>query len=378
MRLIMLWIVSTKLSAINFKQSSTYFFLYPMQILKIVLFIIIAIVLLTVIIGYLLSAKGYDGNKTDHFDGKKFQNLSGVPANGLPQVFKYITTRKPEAWTRNYETFVRDTPLEIPEHHQVKITFVNHSTFILRYDNMTVLTDPVWSKRCSPVQFAGPARFRPPGVRFEDLPPIDLVVISHNHYDHLDKITIQKLIKEHNPKFVVPLGLDHLIRKWGATHIEALDWWQTSSFNDLKVKSVPANHFTSRGTFDRDQTLWCGYILEKNGHKVYFAGDTGYGDIFKEIGKHEVTIDVSLIPIGAYLPRWFMSPIHVSPKESVMIHKDVNSQQSIGMHFGTFALADDGPDRPLIDLSQERKKQGIEDKAFIVPEEGHTYTYSLK
>lgn len=349
-----------------------------MQVFTIIFIIIFAFILLVAIVGFLLSAKGYSGKPSEHFDGKKFINPSGVPANGLAQVFKYVTTRKPEPWKKNYETYVRDTPLQNPDANHVSITFVNHSTFIMQYENLTIVTDPVWSKRCSPVQFAGPSRFRPPGVNFEDLPNIDIVLLSHNHYDHLDKPTVQKLIANHNPKFVVPLGLDHLLRKWGAKDIIALDWWESAKLEHLSISSVPANHFTSRGTFDRDRTLWCGYIIEQKGHKIYFAGDTGYGDIFKEIGKREGSIDVSLIPIGAYLPRWFMSPIHVSPKESVMIHKDVNSQQSIGMHFGTFALADDGPDRPIIDLTHEKQSQQIEDDAFIVPNEGHTYTYAIK
>ena len=160
--------------------------------------------------------------------------------------------------------------------------------------------------------------------------------------------------------------------------MQSLDWWESSTINDLSVQSVPANHFTSRGTFDRDVSLWCGYILELEGHKIYFAGDTGYGDVFKEIGKRVGPIDVSLIPIGAYLPRWFMSPIHVSPKESVLIHQDVRSKHSIGMHFGTFALADDGPDRPMIDLAKEKEIHKMNDDEFIVPDEGHSYKFSLK
>ena len=349
-----------------------------MQILKITLILIAALVLLVMIVGYVLSAKGYKGVQSEHFDGKRFINPTGIPANGLPQVFKYITTRSPEPWIRNYETEVREEPLTTPNSNGVQITFVNHSTFIIQYEGMTILTDPVWSKRCSPVQFAGPARFRPPGVRFEEIPPIDVVVISHNHYDHLDKNTILELIKIHNPTFVVPLGLDHLIRKWGAKKVQSLDWWQVTEHGSLTITSVPANHFTSRGTFDRDISLWCGYILEQEGHKIYFAGDTGYGDIFKEIGKRQGPIDVSLIPIGAYLPRWFMSPIHVSPKESVLIHQDVRSKHSIGMHFGTFALADDGPDRPLIDLTKEKEYHKIKSDEFIVPDEGHSYNFSLK
>ena len=349
-----------------------------MHILKIVLILIALFILLVIIVGYALSAKGYDGSKSNHFDGKKFLNKTGIPANGLKDVLKYVITRKPESWTRNYETYVRDIPLPSPDRNEVSVTFVNHSTFIIQYKKMTVVTDPVWSDRCSPVQFAGPARFRPPGVKFEDLPKVDVVVISHNHYDHLDKSTILDLIEKHDPIFVVPLGLDHLIKKWGATKIHSFDWWDKQKINSLNIQSVPANHFTSRGTFDRDQTLWCGYILNMNGHKIYFAGDTGYGDVFKEIGNRIGAIDVSLIPIGAYLPRWFMSPIHVSPKESVLIHKDVNSKHSIGMHFGTFALADDGPDRPIKDLTMEKKAQGIDDKDFIVPDEGHSYSFRLK
>lgn len=349
-----------------------------MQIFKIILIIIAVILLLFVIVGYALSSKGYSGPKSDHFDGKNFKNLTGIPANGLAEVFKYITTRNPEPWQRNYETFVREEPLPISDGNDVHVTFVNHSTFIIQYEGMTILTDPVWSQRCSPVQFVGPARFRPPGVRYSDIAHVDLVVISHNHYDHLDKISIQNIIKDHNPKFIVPLGLDHLIRKWGATQIEVLDWWQTSKTGGLNIQAVPANHFTSRGTFDRDQTLWCGYILEKKGHKIYFAGDTGYGEVFKEIGQREGPIDVSLIPIGAYLPRWFMSPIHVSPKESVLIHQDVKSQHSIGMHFGTFALADDGPNRPIADLAIEKSNRSIAEDEFIVPDEGHSYKFSIE
>ena len=349
-----------------------------MQIIKILLIVIIVIILLVVVVGYALSSKGYRGPKSDHFDGKKFINLTGTPANGLPQVFKYLTTRKPETWERNYETYIREEPLIIPDSNGVQITFVNHSTFIIQYEGLTILTDPVWSQRCSPVQFAGPARFRPPGVRYEDIPMIDLVVISHNHYDHLDKNTILDLIKTHNPTFVVPLGLDHLIRKWGSNKVQSLDWWQGTDHSGLTITSVPANHFTSRGTFDRDQSLWCGYVLDMDGHKIYFAGDTGYGEVFKEIGKRKGPIDVSLIPIGAYLPRWFMSPIHVSPKESVLIHQDVQSKHSIGMHFGTFALADDGPDRPIIDLAKEKKLQNILEEDFIVPDEGHSYSFRLK
>ncbi len=343
----------------------------------VVLSFISLFVLLVILFGWMLSETGYSGQMSDHFDGKQFKNPSGKPANDIKEVFKFMGSRKPDKWQRNYETFVRSEAIPIPTKETVQITFINHSTFLIQYQGVNILTDPIWSKRCSPFQFMGPARMRPPGIRFEDLPKIDLVLVSHNHYDHMDKLTIQRLTKKWNPTFVTSLGNKATLERWGCTVQDELDWWQETSFGDLSIKATPCNHFSSRGIFDRDQTLWCGFLLTKNNHKLYFAGDSGYSDVFPQIGKQVGTIDVSLIPIGAYLPVWFMSPIHISPKEAVQVHIDVNSKQSIAMHFGTFALADDGPFRPIKELAEALANAQIDPAKFIVPEEGKSIVCSL-
>ena len=348
-----------------------------MTILKILAIIILSVLAIALLSGFILSEKGHKGEITDHFNGKTFINPSGIPSNGLPEVFKYMTSREAEKWTENYESYVRSEPLPDGQPDKINITFVNHSTFIIQYEDITVVTDPIWSKRCSPTQLIGPKRMRPPGVNYEDLKDVDLVIISHNHYDHLDENTIKSLIRDFDPLFIVPLGVEHIISNFGSSKVKSLDWWDDLNEKGIKITAVPANHFSSRGGFDRDQTLWAGFVIEYHGHRTYFAGDTGYGDIFKTIGARLGPIDISFIPIGAYLPRWFMSPIHVSPEEAVMIHKDVQSNQSIGMHFGTFALADNGPYTPIHDLYKSLLKSNTAKQDFLVPDEGSSYTYSL-
>lgn len=342
-------------------------------ILSILVSLILAVtlfILLVILIGYLLSCKPYKGPISDHFDGKKFINPSRRPANGLKEVGEYGRKRKPDRWTivRDPEYKTRTVPA--PQRGKVQYTFINHSTFIIHIDGLNILTDPIWSERCSPFQFAGPRRMRPPGIAFENLPKIDLVILSHNHYDHMDKNTLKKIQQKHNPSYIVPLGLSPLMKKWGCKKVEELDWWQETTFQNLKIKATPANHFSSRGIFDRDKTLWSGYILESTASKIYYTGDTGYSDIFKEIGATEGPFDLSFIPIGAYKPEWFMSPIHISPDEAIQVHHDVRSRQSVAMHFGTFPLADDNPER-----STSRLRVLLEEdhSQFSIPKEGETY-----
>lgn len=348
-----------------------------MILLKIILIVICAVIGSFFFVGWWYSENGYEGDKSDHFNGRKFINPSQLRHNGIKDVLRFILTREQDPWVRNYETYVRDTPLHRVAEDQVQITFVNHSTFLIQYADLNILTDPVWSERCSPSQRFGPRRQRPPGLRFEDLPDIDIVLVSHNHYDHLDRDTIVNLINEYHPTFICPLGLDQLIASWGAKSVISLDWWQGTRTHDIRVTAVPANHFSSRGVFDRDRTLWCGFVLGCKDHRIYFVGDTGYSSIFEEIGRKIGSMNISLIPIGAYLPRWFMSPIHVAPDQSVRIHQDVQSKHSIAMHFGTFPLADDNPQRAVADLIQAKKESGLTDEEFIIPNEGHSYIYKL-
>lgn len=329
---------------------------------------IILFVLAVLFIGQTISTQPYRGATSDHFDGKKFVNPGNVTAKGFPDLFKFLLGRDQGPWTKNYETYVGKKP-KSPEKGQVKLTFVNHSTFLIQWEKFNILTDPVWSDRCSPFTFVGPQRMRPPGIRFEDLPKIDLVLLSHNHYDHLDISTVLKLEDKFEPTFIVPLGVASYLRKNDVSNIIELDWWEKTD-QKLHITAVPSQHFSGRGFYDRDKSLWCGYVLEHQGKKVYFAGDSGYGSFFKEIGKKLGPMDISMIPIGAYLPQWFMSPIHVSPQESIKIHQDVKSKQSIAMHFGTFPLADDGMGRAEKDLMATLKKSKISQEKFMIPDEG--------
>ena len=238
------------------------------------------------------------------------------------------------------------------------------------------MTDPIYSDRCSPFSFAGPKRLRPPGVHFEDLPDIKIVLISHNHYDHLDKETIKRLNKSYDLQFVVPLGLSQLLRKWGCQNVQEVDWWDEIEINNLKIRAIPANHFSSRGLLDRDKTLWCGYQIQNVSFNIYFVGDTGYSDIFDVIAEKLNEPDISLIPIGAYKPEWFMSPIHISPAQAVKIHQTIKSKKSIAMHFGTFPLADDNSKRSTQELIQVRDIKGIKEEDFIIPQEGLLMTFN--
>ena len=344
-----------------------------MEFVIAILGIIILIPLLFVIIGYLLSGGNYTGPASDHFNGKRFQNPSRRKANSFKQVGEYVQKREPDKWTPNPNAYVRTETPPLPDPNDIQYIFVNHSSFLIQHQGLNILTDPIWSKRCSPFQFIGPQRQRPPGLDFSSLPKIDIVLISHNHYDHLDKGTIKKLNKDHEPTYVVPLGVDIIMKKWGCKKVKSLDWWQSISVDSLHIHSAPANHFSSRGTFDRNTTLWCGYIIKSEDKTIYYVGDTGYGDNFKLIPEKFPSIDLSFIPIGAFKPEWFMGPIHVTPEEAVEIHKDVQSKKSVAMHFGTFPLADDNPERAIKRLIASLSKNQIGRKEFIIPEEGKIY-----
>lgn len=329
---------------------------------------IIALFLIALLIGYAVSAPAYKGAASDNFDGSKFINRPGFQEKGFGDLLKWGLNRNLGPWTELTEKdveFGQKPAKRINDSTQV-ITYVNHSTFLIQTDGLNILTDPVWSERVSPFSFTGPKRMRPPGIRFEDLPDIDYVLISHNHYDHLDISTILDLEAKHQPTFIVPLGIDLYLEKNGIDKTIALNWWEGTSLSDsVSVDAVEAQHFSSRGMFDRDKTLWAGFVIQSPKGNIYFAGDTGYNDFFTDIGERYAPIKTAIIPIGAYIPRWFMGPVHVDPAQAVQIHHDVNAELSIGMHFGTFPLADDGKQQPLNDL-----EIALNGENFIVIEEG--------
>jgi len=336
---------------------------------------LISIILMFNLGGYFFSTPKYRGPASNHFNEKTFINPGNVKAKGLGDVIRWATKRKPGPWTEIKELKYGEKPAE-RNVEGIRITFVNHSTFLIQVDGINILTDPIWSERTSPLSFVGPKRMRPPGIRFEDLPLIDVVIISHNHYDHLDVSTMKKLIKTHNPQIITPLGVGAFVKQLGSSRARDLDWWeQTELPSNLPIVAVPAQHFSGRGTFDRDATLWCGYVIKSKSGNIYFAGDSGYGEFFKTIGEKFGEMAVSLIPIGAYLPQWFMSPIHISPEEAVQVHRDVNSRISLGMHFGTFPLADDGQGQPESDLQKAVNEAGLTKDEFIIPAEGQAIAF---
>lgn len=326
-------------------------------------------------VGIAISAPRYRGPVSDHFDGSRFINPGGVKAKGTREVLKWMMNRKRVPWREiNGESFGKH-PLA---HFKggVRITFVNHSTFLIQVDGVNILTDPVWSKRVSPFNWIGPKRMSPPGIRFEDLPRIDLVLLTHNHYDHLDITTMRMVFGAHHPVIVVPLGVRKFLDQHYVGGALELDWWQKVNVRDISVEAVPAQHFSGRGMLDRDATLWCGYVLKTGEGNIYLAGDTGYNArMFKEIAATSGPFKISLLPIGAYKPEWFMSPIHVSPEDAVRMHLDVGSAVSVAMHYGTFPLADEGREEPVEDLHRAIKKYGLTDDDFIVLEPGEVRVF---
>lgn len=250
--------------------------------------------------------------------------------------------------------------------------WIGHSTFLIEVDGITLLTDPVWDNYCSPFPWPSLKRKTATPISLSDLPKIDLVLISHNHYDHLNARTIHELNAFHPQiQWIVPTGLAEWFHKRGITRVREFHWWESYREGHFTITAVPSQHFSGRSFWDQNQTLWNGYVFETKSKRLYFTGDTGYNQIdFKAIGAQWPFMDLSLIPIGAYAPRRFMEPIHVSPLESVEIHKDVGSRLSIGMHWKTFTLADEPIDQPPYDLYLAMKKKELPFETFLPVEPG--------
>ncbi len=343
------------------------------KVLLILGFVIVVVVLAAVVAGYVVSAPRYAGPVSDHFDGKVFHNLNGVEAKGFREMSGWFLNReRTEPWGAYHNNKPGPPPPDRVQGRAVRITFVNHSTVLLQFDGLNVLTDPIYYERTSPVQFAGPKRNAPPGIRFDDLPKIDILLLSHNHWDHLDIGTVQKLCARDRPQVYCPLGVKVFLEEKGCQNIKEMDWRQSVTYNDsTKIHCVPAQHFSGRGMFDRNATLWAGYVIDSQvAGKLYFVGDTGYGPFLKEIGQQFGPLRLALIPIGAYKPPFFMAPIHCSPAQAVQIHEDVRSEQSVAIHFGTFPLADDGEMEPVNDLSKALTEKNVPADRFQALEAG--------
>jgi L-ascorbate metabolism protein UlaG (beta-lactamase superfamily) len=314
---------------------------------------------------------------SDHFDGERFYNPT-LPKGFVPaisSVFKLLLEKRSK-WPKS----VANTG--IPRLHEklglndVAITFVNHATFLIQLDGMNILTDPVWSRRVSPFRWLGPARVRKPAVEFQQLPKIDLILLSHNHYDHLDVVTLTRLNQRFAPAVLAPIGNSNLLRSIGFEGVHEMDWWDESEIHShLIITFAPTQHFAGRSLWDRQKSLWGSYMIQHRDRLIYFGADSGYSTHFSEIRTRLGSPDLALLGIGAYEPRWFMKPMHMNPAEAVQAHLDLGSKQSIGMHFGTFQLSSEAIDQPQIDLKAALAREQIPENQFITLPEGETRIY---
>jgi L-ascorbate metabolism protein UlaG (beta-lactamase superfamily) len=317
-----------------------------------------------------------DYPESDHFDGKQFHNLGKARTDkGFFALMKWMIGEKGKEWPKWVDDNVKPEISEALKNRDVRITTINHATHLIQVKDLTILTDPVYSQRASPFTWVGPERRRAPGISFEELPHVDIVIISHNHYDHMDLDTIAKLTKKSNPLFIVPLGNKKILASVGTTHVIELDWWQKHEVPAGNIYLTPAQHWSNRGLTDRNLALWGSFVLEMSESKIYFAGDTGYGVHFKLIEEKFGPMDIAILPIGAYEPRWFMKEQHINPAEAVQAHQDLKSKLSIGTHFGTFHLTNEGIEEPITDLKKALEEKKLAQEAFVAPKNGQTILY---
>jgi len=318
---------------------------------------------------------------TDHCDGERFFNPRGPAARSFSDLPKWWWQQFRGSVTAWPETIPPGPPVQLPAAvgaGQVAATFLGHATFLLQFPHLTVLTDPVFASRAGPFGALGPKRVAPPALRLGELPRVDVVVISHNHYDHLDLASLRWLARQRRPLFVVPLGLKAWLEARGVSPVVELDWWQSHwTEQGVDITCTPAQHWSSRAPWDRCRTLWGGFWLRPPQGSLYFAGDNGWGGQFAEIQARLGSPAISLLPIGAYEPRWFMAPVHMNPDEAVRAHLTLGSRRSLAMHFGTFQLTDEGIDTPARDLAAALASRGVAPEAFTVPAIGETQVLSL-
>ena len=256
--------------------------------------------------------------------------------------------------------------------HAAAVTFIGHSTFLVQTHTGHLITDPMYAMRAGPFALLGPRRVRRPAVRFADLPHIRTVLLSHNHYDHCDLGALRALENRFQPLVITPLGNARLLRSAGMRRIEELDWWQESTASACRLMLTPAQHFSARTPFDRNRALWGGFVFSAGDRRIFFAGDTGYAPHFRDIRARCGPIDLALLPIGAYEPRWFMRDMHMNPAEAVDAHRDLQSPRSIAMHFGTFQLTTEGIEEPLRALDAALDAHGLARGAFRALEFGES------
>ena len=322
--------------------------------------------------GCAFSAPRWRGPAGPHFDGKRFRSIEPLH-HGSTDFFRWISHRERGPWRDFTDTPRGPRPPERVGEGRLRVTFINHSTVLIQMDGLNILTDPVWSERVSPVSFAGPRRHRPPGILFSDLPPIDAVLVSHNHYDHMDLPTLRRLASSRHPRVFAGLGNASFLEKHGVPRSQDLDWWDSVALSPgVTLTAVPARHFSSRSVFDGNRTLWCGWVLTGPSGSIYFAGDTGWGSHFQMIRDRFPNLRLAFLPIGAYRPRWFMSQAHIDPEEAVRAQELLGAATAVAIHFGTFAQADDGETEPVQALEAVLARRPDPKPHFLVLDNGQS------
>jgi N-acyl-phosphatidylethanolamine-hydrolysing phospholipase D len=262
---------------------------------------------------------------------------------------------------------------------ELAITWVGHSTFLIQSGGISVLTDPIWSMRASPLQFVGPRRHTPSGIAFDKLPSIDAVFISHDHYDHLDDRTVRRIIKRWpDASWITPLGVGAFITRRGAARVTEMDWWEERLIGQISVHCTPAMHFSGRYPWNRNATLWSGWVIALGSHRVFFAGDTGLHPEFADISRRLGPFDAAILPIGAYEPRWFMRTVHMSPEDSVAAYCEIAAATPedecafVPCHWGTFRLTDEPLDEPPRRLRKAWSEAGLDEQRLWMLRHGET------
>ncbi len=322
----------------------------------------------------IVGGPGHRGPETDHFDGTVFRNQNPEASAGkdFSDFLRWQRTSRPARWPEQVAN--RETP-RLPrclQRHEYAVTFVNHITFLVQFRGLNLLTDPVYAERVSPVRWAGPKRVRPPGLPFDQLPKIDVVLLSHNHYDHLDLDTLLRLEHAHRPLILTGLGNQAFLAEHGLERVREFDWWQEATASGARFIYTPAQHWSGRGMSGRNKTLWGGFVVEADGRQLFFAGDTGYWQHFSEVRQRCGAPDLAILPIGAYEPRWFMQDQHMNPAEAVRAHLDLAAGLSLGSHFGCFQLTDEAIDAPVRELAIARRRYRVDPDRFRVLETGET------
>jgi L-ascorbate metabolism protein UlaG (beta-lactamase superfamily) len=314
----------------------------------------------------------YNGPNSDHFDGERFFNPRGVPPRSRRDLLRWYVDRRRRATKAKWPVWApspyADRPPARVEGAGLRISYVGHASLLIQTAGLNMLLDPVWSKRASPFRFLGPKRVNDPGIAFAHLPPIDVVLVSHAHYDHLDVATLSRLAAAHRPRVITPLGNDTIMRNHDpAIAAEAHDWEDQVNIGAGCVATLVATrHWSARNLSDRNMSLWASFVVEAPGGRVYFVADSGYGDggHFRDARERHGPFRLAILPIGAYEPRWFMRDQHMNPAESVQAFIDCDAELALGHHYGTFQLTDEPIDAPLIALADALTDAGISTQRF--------------